>query len=504
MSSENNKKDRDSIERRRALAKKKRKEFQKIWHQRYIRVFTFLFAALLAVGILLIPLRPKQSDLEKRELAKFPKFSLTGIFTGSWFSDADTWFSDTFPFREQLLTCQSAVERLYGLKGEELYGSAGQGDEIPDSGELAPVLLPSDTSSSSQEDSSEAETAETETAGTEAGTEAAAEAAEADPSLSQENTETQEAAAEEPLQDGTIHNQGEVAGTVYIADNRGFEIYYFSNDSAVYYASMLNTVHSILGDSVQIYDLLAPTSFSVCLDEETQSSLGGSNTRDAFNYTYSMLDPAIAQVSVLDTLIKHNAEYIYFNTDHHWTQLGAYYAYTEFCNAKGITAHDITEFKESQYPGFLGTFYSYSNQSDALGNNPDTLVTYTPNGTNECIISDGQGYEYSYPVVDDGNEYGTGAKYSAFIGGDHALTTINNPAITDGSSCVVVKESYGNAFVPFLVDHYQTVYVVDYRYYPGNLTEFIQQNNVSDLIFLNNADAILQSNAESMLNMFMQ
>ncbi|MDO4617413.1 MAG: DHHW family protein [Lachnospiraceae bacterium] len=491
-------KTRSDRERRRALARKKRKELQRIWHQRYIRIFTYLFAALLAVSVLLIPIRPKESDLEKRELAKFPGLSLTGIFTGTWFSDIDTWFSDTFPFREQLLACQSGVEKLYGLKGEELYGSAGQGDEIPDSAELAPVLLPPSEGDDSGNNDASQEGAVQENTSEEGIVSEEGQAAE---ETAPDQAETP--AEEEPTEDGTIHNQGEVAGTVYIAENRGFEIYYFSNSSAVAYASMLNTVHAILGDSVTIYDMLAPTSFAVCLDEETQLSLGGSSTRDAFNYTYSMLDPAIQQVPVLDTLIKHNAEYVYYNTDHHWTQLGAYYSYVEFCKAKGISAHDITEFRESQYPGFLGTFYSYSNQSEALGNNPDTLVTYTPNGTNDCIISDGQGYEYNYPVVDDATEYSTGGKYSAFIGGDHALTTINNPSITDGSSCVVVKESYGNAFVPFLVDHYQTVYVVDYRYYPNNLTTFIQQNNVSDVIFLNNADAILQSNAETMLSMFM-
>lgn len=494
MSSDKITSDQEKKQRRRTLVRKKRKQLQKLWHQRYLRVFSYLFAALLAVSILLIPVRPKTSDLEKRELAKFPGLSASGIATGNWFSKVDTWFSDTFPFREQLLACQSGIEKLYGLKGEELYGSAGQGDAIPESSGLAPVLLPTPETETNPEDTAES------TSGDETN---AVDTASKTPEETKQEPETGAAPEqEEPTEDGTIHNQGEVAGTVYIADNRGFEIYYFSNDSATYYASMLNTVHAILGDSVQIYDLLAPTSFAVCLDEETQASLGGSNTRDAFNYTYSMLDPAIIQVSVLDTLIKHNAEYLYFNTDHHWTQLGAYYAYREFCSAKGITPHDLTEFKESQYPNFLGTFYSYSNQSEALGNNPDTLVTYTPNGTNECIISDGQGYDYTFPVVDDASEYTTGGKYSAFIGGDHALTTINNPSITDGSSCVVVKESYGNSFVPFLVDHYQTVYVVDYRYYPNDLTTFIRQNSVSDVIFLNNADAILQSNAESMLGLF--
>lgn len=429
-----------------------RKEAQRSWHQTFIRVFTYLFAALLAISILLIPIRPKESDLEKRELAKFPSFSLAAIADGSWFIDIDTWFSDTFPFREQLLICQSKMQRFYGLKDEELYGTMERGDEIPATAETAPILSSTDTGTA--------------------------------------------------ISGETPNLSGEALGTLYITNNRGFEIYYFNNDNAKYYASMLNTVHSIFGDSVSVYDLLAPTSFPVYLDEEKQASLGGSNTRLAINYIYNMLDPAIVKVPVLDTLIKHNGEYIYFNTDHHWTQLGAYYAYIEFCNTKGFSPFSISEFKESQYSGFLGTFYSASNQSASLGKNPDTLVTYTPNGTNDCIISENDGYSYTVPVVDDASEYTTGGKYSAFLNGDHALTTINNPSITDGSSCLVVKESYGNAFVPFLVDHYQTVYVVDYRYYSGNLTSFIQQNRVTDIIFLNNMEAILQTNIDEMLALF--
>ena len=95
-----------------------------------------------------------------------------------------------------------------------------------------------------------------------------------------------------------------------------------------------------------------------------------------------------------------------------------------------------------------------------------------------------------------------GLKYNCFIGGDNPYTEIYNPTITDGSSCVIIKESYGNAFVPFLVDHYQTIYVIDYRYYQGNLTQFIQEHGVNDLIFLNNADALSERNSETILGLF--
>ena len=78
------------------------------------------------------------------------------------------------------------------------------------------------------------------------------------------------------------------------------------------------------------------------------------------------------------------------------------------------------------------------------------------------------------------------------------ISRIDNPNITDGSSCVVIKESYGNAFVPFLVNSYQTVHVVDYRYYTGNLINLVKTNNIQDVIYINNANALIESAVKNM------
>ena len=74
--------------------------------------------------------------------------------------------------------------------------------------------------------------------------------------------------------------------------------------------------------------------------------------------------------------------------------------------------------------------------------------------------------------------------------GDNPFTVIENPEVSNGESCIVVKESFGNAFVPFLVDHYQTVYVVDYRYYSGSITQLARDKGVKDVLFVNNLSAI--------------
>ena len=70
------------------------------------------------------------------------------------------------------------------------------------------------------------------------------------------------------------------------------------------------------------------------------------------------------------------------------------------------------------------------------------------------------------------------------------MSIIENPEIRDGSSCLVLKESYGNCFVPFLVDHYETVYVVDFRYANVNVVDYVKEKNIQDLIIMNNITII--------------
>ena len=96
------------------------KKARRKWSRILVQVFVILFAALFVLGLCL-PLRPRESDLEKRELAKFPAFSFAALWDGSFFEDVSTWFADTFPFREQLLSAEAGVESLYGLRGEEIY-----------------------------------------------------------------------------------------------------------------------------------------------------------------------------------------------------------------------------------------------------------------------------------------------------------------------------------------------------------------------------------------------
>ncbi|MBR5773973.1 MAG: hypothetical protein IKY44_03890, partial [Clostridia bacterium] len=216
--------------------------------------------------------------------------------------------------------------------------------------------------------------------------------------------------------------------------------------------------------------------------------LNSSDQRAAINYMYSGFKTA-KSVSIFDTLRDHRDEYLYFRTDHHWTALAAYYTYTEWAEVKGITANKLDSYETITFDGFLGTLYAKTNNSSALSSTPDEVIAYYPNGTNNIKITQNDGTLLNWKIITDVSSWVAGSKYNTFIGGDNPFSVIENPAITDGSACVVVKESFGNAFVPFLVDHYQFVYVIDYRYYKGNFYSFVEQNNVQDVIFINNISA---------------
>ncbi len=447
-----------------------------------------------------VSLRPRYSVSEKRELRTFPTPRVATVWSGDWFTELTAWFSDTFPMRETLLSGEASLEQLYGLQGEAIYS---HGDNVAESiPETAAALAPTfsfDALTETEE--------ETAAAGEASQAETAAEIAESTESTAAETAAAFETDAEGNLQ---IEKQdtegvdltGEQAGNIYVSDGRAYEIYYFSQKNVTSYASMINTVQAMLPEGVTLYDMLIPNSFGVQLPENVQAKLGSSGMNEAFAYTYSLIDPAVKRVSVFDTLREHSDEYIYFHTDHHWTQLGAYYAYRRFCEEKGITPHELLEYESVSYDGFYGTFYFSTNRAETLKQNPDTITAYIPLCGNAMTYQDSAGTMHEAAIINDASKMNAGNRYNCFLLGDNAYTEIQNPNLTDGSACVLVKESYGNALAPFLADHYQYLYVIDYRYYPGNLLDFIREKGVSDVIFANNVMAVGQKASGQMMSIF--
>ena len=309
------------------------------WHKIRITVMSVIIIALMITGFLLF-LRPTESDLEKRKLAVFPTPTLTTVLDGSFFTDISKWYADTYPLRETMIAFQSNTEEIYGIRDTVIYGDTGQtADDIPEEdGEAAPII--SDIAIEDEDSNNTSNINENDSLTDGNNDSASSAATPANPvsegSVQAENggnSNSSEGAAEEekPAKDGTVKVQPEIAGTVYIAENRGFTLYYFYKKGADLYASMLNTVAKKVGNIATIYDIVVPNSFGVNLDEDIQKSMHTSNQGEAINYIYKKLRKSIKTVETYNQLRSHNSEYLYFKTDHHGTALGAYYVYRSFC-----------------------------------------------------------------------------------------------------------------------------------------------------------------------------
>ena len=414
-----------------------------------------VFFAVLAIGAivaLILPLRPTKSELEKRDLTKFPEFSLASFVGGEYLTGIDVWYSDTFPFREQLLGMNSFVQSLKGIGTVQIHGNVQAGDDIP-------VDTEGKIASLDDEPSSEAPSSEQPT----------------EPS----NTEA-------PPVDDNPNVPTQTLGPVFVAGDSAYEFYRFGQSVSEKYSAVINYAADMLDGKATVYDIIVPNSMGVMLSDKIKENINTSDQKEAINYMFSVMNSKVHKVNIYDELRAHRNEYIYFRTDHHWTQLGAYYAYTQFCKDKGITPKSIDSYEKIAFDGFLGSFYADSGQAPALGNNPDTVYGYYPKATNNMTYYDKNDNAVKWNVIYDVSGWKPATKYSAFIGGDNPWAQITNPELNDGSACVVIKESYGNAFVPFLVDHYQNVYVIDYRYFKGKLSNFVAEHGIQDVIYINN------------------
>ena len=105
------------------LSEKPKKDFP------YAKVFSLammgLLSCLFVLGVLL-PLRPRYSDAEKRELKQFPAFSAQGLFSGTYFRDITSWYQDSYPGKEEWMLLASKTKAFYGFQGEQIYGGGEQ------------------------------------------------------------------------------------------------------------------------------------------------------------------------------------------------------------------------------------------------------------------------------------------------------------------------------------------------------------------------------------------
>lgn len=422
-----------------------------------VRIFLALWLAA-SILVILPVFRESYSEVEKRNLAKFPKFSWASLAKGDYFDNVNLWFSDTFPLRDDFVSLNARFTNAFGINTVKVHGEIIEGDEIPD-------VVPSE--------------------------DLVVDIDQPIPSVPQQPPKPPQPVVEN-------------FGAIVTFRDTGYEQYHFNQAAADTYCAAVNRASIILDGKAKVYSMIAPTSIDVTMPEKERKEVNSANQKKAIDYMYSRIVPTVSKINIYDTLVAHKDEYIYFRTDHHWTSLGAYYAYRDLMLAKGSIPAELSAFTEYKFEGFLGSFYT-NTQSPNLKENPDYVLAYEPKQLKK-IHTFTQNGESDLSIVSNGDALSATNKYLSFICGDKPLGIMTNPEITDGSACLVIKESYGNAMVAYLTQNYQNVYVVDYRHinqvYSGTLRQFVDERGIQDVVFVNNVSATRNQSLVDAINAF--
>ncbi len=272
-------------------------------------------------------------------------------------------------------------------------------------------------------------------------------------------------------------------GNILIWNNAGYELFYGSEDSATSYSQAINGYAESLGPSVTVYSMVVPNHTEMGLPERLKNGEGYTTTSQAENIKtiYSKLGSNVTPINCYNNLSKHCNEYIYFNTDHHWTGLGSYYAYEAFAKTTNQEVLPLTECTEGKIEGFTGSFTNMV--SEDLGT--DTVSYWKfPYETTMEMATETESEMNTYDSVYYEGETGGSNSYGVFIYGDNPLSILKSNRET-GKKIAVIKESYGNAFVPYLTYNYDEVHVIDFRHWTGNLPKYCSENKIDEVLFIN-------------------
>lgn len=437
---------------------------------RLSKIYTFIVVLLFAAFAIVFNTFPRStySELEKRELAKFPEFTFERLKSGEFTRDISAWFSDSEPYRDVFMALSMEVDNLMRMAFSE--------DNISFQAPTAPT--PTAESASVEE---EGETADT---------------------LSNKE--------EEPLIEGTakIANAGiMIVGT---GENvRALMAYGGSEKMGGEFAQTANKYKETFGSGVNVYAMAIPTAIEFYCPTKAKGHT--KPQRPTIDNIHSLLSPDVKAVDAYAVLKAHRNEDIYLRTDHHWAPLGAYYAAQEFARIAEVPFPDTTAYDKHIVRRFVGSMYGYS-KDVAVKNAPEDFIYYTPNNVEYSTTYINFTINDKYQVTGESHSYkgvyffkykdGNGAAYSTFMGGDTKLTTVKT-STQNGRRVLIIKDSFGNAIPGYLFYSFEEVHVVDFRYFTKNMREYVEQNGITDILYALNVFNTCSSSSSRRVERFL-
>ncbi|WP_027624404.1 DHHW family protein [Clostridium lundense] len=241
------------------------------------------------------------------------------------------------------------------------------------------------------------------------------------------------------------------------------------------------------------YFMLVPNSIKI-LENKLPSYAPNTDQLAYIDKIKKGLNKNIKFIDIYNTLYSKKNEYIFYKTDHHWTSKGAYYSYEKTGEYMGFVPHNNNYFNVKKVTdSFYGSLYSKSGFRHLT---PDSIEIYLPkeNDVQSVYYSDTNKKFNSIYFMDNLDKKD---KYTIFLNGNHPLVKINTN-VKNNKKLLVIKDSYANCFIPFLMGHYSEIYMVDLRYYNEDINTLIKDNNIDNSLILYNVNTFFED--ESICN----
>lgn len=213
-------------------------------------------------------------------------------------------------------------------------------------------------------------------------------------------------------------------------------------------------------------------------------------TTEVLELLKNNLDKPDIMIDVRDILNKHQNEYIYYRTDHHWTTLGAYYAWTSFADAASLPVKNLEYYKrEIAFTKFYGTTYNKAHLNVA----PDNIELFHNPGENGLYVEMDDGEVVADSVYFPEEAKKSFNKYNIFFSKNTFKIVVTTKAGT-GKKLLLFKDSFANCFVPFLTEDYDQIIMIDYRYGKLPVKNIIEQyKDVTDVLVMFNTEKFMQN-----------
>jgi len=186
----------------------------------------------------------------------------------------------------------------------------------------------------------------------------------------------------------------------------------------------------------------------------------------------------------------HREEELYYRTDHHWKTLAAFYVYRDWAEAQGYFVPELTDYDiQTVTEDFEGTVQSKLGIKTA----GDTIELFLPKSGTTCTLQKGNSEDVINTLYDV-SALDTKDKYAVYFGGNQAFMSIRTDADSE-RKILVIKDSYANCFIPFMLGEFQQIDVLDLRYDRQSVSSRIAAGRYTDVLILYNAAGFAEDTA---------